>query len=130
LINKGMPWLKPRVEYQAMLAQELEAMRGASLLLHLNAQEAQDFRALLPQMSHELLYPATPPAPTGPGGPDIIIVASNNTANVESVIWFLRERAADRKSPNQNYRQCRCRRSRTGSARVCRLPASVSWARR
>ena len=91
LINKGMPWLKPRVEYQAMLAQELEAMRGASLLLHLNAQEAQDFRALLPQMSHELLYPATPPAPTGPGGPDIIIVASNNTANVESVIWFLRE---------------------------------------
>ena len=91
LINERMPWLRPRVSYEAMLAQELEAMRGADLLLHLNAQEAEEFRALLPEKRHELLYPATPPAPTGPGGSEIVLVASNNTANVESVIWFLRE---------------------------------------
>lgn len=91
LINARMPWLSPRVTYDAMLAQELEAMRGADLLLHLNAQEADDFRALLPQKRHVLLYPPTPSAPTGPGGPKLVIVASNNAANVESVIWFLRE---------------------------------------
>jgi glycosyltransferase involved in cell wall biosynthesis len=91
LINETMPWLKPRATYESMLAQELEAMRGADLLLHLNAQEAEDFRVLLPEKAHALLYPATPEAPTGPGGPDIILVASNNAANVESVIWFLRE---------------------------------------
>jgi polysaccharide biosynthesis protein PslH len=91
LINKRMPWLPPRVTYEAMLAQELEAMRGADLLLHLNAQEADEFRRLLPEKRHALLYPPTPPAPSGPGGPDIVIVSSNNTANVESLIWFLRE---------------------------------------
>lgn len=91
LMNKRMPWLPPRVTYEAMLAQELDAMSGADLLLHLNAQEAEDFRALLPKKRHELLYPPVPEAPTGPGGPDIILVASNNTANVESVVWFLRE---------------------------------------
>lgn len=91
LFNARMPWLSPRVAYEQMLAQELEAMRGADLLLHLNAQEAEDFRALLPEKRHALLYPPTPSAPTGPGGADIVIVSSNNTANVESVIWFLRE---------------------------------------
>ncbi|WP_424361710.1 glycosyltransferase [Methylocystis parvus] len=91
LFNEGMPWLSPRATYEAMLAQELDAMRGADLLLHLNSQEAEDFRALLPEKRHALLYPPTPAAPTGPGGPDIIIVSSNNPANVESVIWFLRE---------------------------------------
>jgi len=91
LINKRMPWLPPRVTYEAMLAQELATMRDADLLLHLNAQEADDFCAMLPEKRHALLYPATPPAPTGPGGGDIVLVASNNTANVESVIWFLRE---------------------------------------
>ncbi|MBM3563549.1 MAG: glycosyltransferase family 4 protein [Alphaproteobacteria bacterium] len=91
LINETKPWLSPRATFESMLAQELEAMRGADLLLHLNAQEAEDFHALLPEKAHALLYPAVPEAPTGPGGPDIILVASNNTANVESVIWFLRE---------------------------------------
>lgn len=91
LINQTMPWLSPRATYETMLAQELEAMRGADLLLHLNAQEAEVFRALLPEKAHALLYPAIPEAPTGPGGPDIILVASNNAANVESVIWFLRD---------------------------------------
>lgn len=91
LINETMPWLSPRATYESMLARELDAMRGADLLLHLNAQEAETFRGLLPEKAHALLYPAVPEAPTGPGGPDIVLVASNNTANVESVIWFLRE---------------------------------------
>lgn len=91
LINERMPWLAPRVTYEAMLAQELDAMRGADLLLHLNAEEAAAFAALLPEKRHELLYPPTPPAPAGPGGPDIVLVSSNNTGNVESLIWFLSE---------------------------------------
>jgi glycosyltransferase involved in cell wall biosynthesis len=66
-------------------------MRGADLLLHLNAQEAADFEALLPGKRHALNYPPTPPISGGPGGPDIIIVSSNNTGNVDSLIWFLRE---------------------------------------
>jgi len=91
LMNERMPWLKPHVSYETMLAQELAAMRGADLLIHLNAREDEEFRAMLPEKTHALLYPAVPAAPTGPGGPDIVLVASNNSANVESVAWFLRE---------------------------------------
>ncbi len=90
LMNERTPWLAPRVSYEAMLAEELAQMRAADRLIHLNAEEDAEFRALLPEKSHALLYPATPEAPTGPGGPDIVLVASNNSANVESVIWFLR----------------------------------------
>jgi glycosyltransferase involved in cell wall biosynthesis len=91
LMNEHMPWLKPRASYEAMLAQELAFMREADLLIHLNAREEAEFRASLPEKNHALLYPAVPPAPTGPGGEDIVIVSSNNSANVDSVIWFLRE---------------------------------------
>jgi polysaccharide biosynthesis protein PslH len=91
LMNERMPWLKPHVSYEAMLAQELARMRSADLLIHLNAREDEEFRAMLPEKTHALLYPAVPEAPTGPGGSDIVLVASNNSANVESVIWFLRE---------------------------------------
>lgn len=91
LMNEHMPWLKPLATYEQMLAQELALMREADLLIHLNAREDEDFRAMLPEKSHVLLYPAVPEAPTGPGGSDIVLVASNNSANVESVIWFLRK---------------------------------------
>jgi glycosyltransferase involved in cell wall biosynthesis len=91
LMNEHMPWLKPLATYEQMLAQELALMREADLLIHLNAREDADFRSMLPEKSHVLLYPAVPEAPTGPGGPDMVLVASNNSANVESVIWFLRE---------------------------------------
>ena len=91
LMNERMPWLKPLATYEAMLAQELAQMRRADLLIHLNADEAEEFRALLPSSAHALLYPAVPAAPTGPGGEDIVIVSSNNSANVDSAIWFLRE---------------------------------------
>lgn len=91
LMNERMPWLSPRVGYRAMLEQELQQMRGADLLIHLNAAEESEFLELLPEKRHALLYPAVPAAPTGPGGSDVVLVASNNPANVESVIWFLRE---------------------------------------
>lgn len=91
LMNERMPWLRPHVSYDTMLAEELAQMRRADLLIHLNAEEDKDFRSLLPQKAHALLYPAVPAAPTGPGGEDIVIVSSNNSANVESTIWFLRE---------------------------------------
>jgi polysaccharide biosynthesis protein PslH len=91
LMNEHMPWLRPRASFEAMLAQELALMREADLLIHLNAEEEREFRRLLPEKTHALLYPAVPDAPTGPGGPDIVVVASNNSANVESVLWLLRE---------------------------------------
>ena len=100
LMNERAPWLPPRVTYDRMLARELDLMRGADLLLHLNAQEFDDFRALLPEKEHALLYPSAPEAPLGPGGGDILLVASNNSANVDSVCWFLREVLADAQIPD------------------------------
>lgn len=94
LMNEKIPWLRPHATYESMLAVELESMRGADLLLHVNIEEHDIFSELLPQKRHALLYPAGPEAPSGPGGDDIVIVASNNTANVESVVWFLREVAS------------------------------------
>jgi glycosyltransferase involved in cell wall biosynthesis len=91
LMNARALLLPPRVGYEEMLRRELAAMREADLLLHLNAEEYDDFRALLPEKAHALLYPSAPEAPLGPSGPDILLVASNNSANVESVVWFLRE---------------------------------------
>ncbi len=91
LMNENKLWLRPRVTYDEMLARELDLMRGADLLLHLNAEEHDDFRALLPEKAHALLYPTAPEAPLGPGGEDIVLIASNNSANVESVVWFLRD---------------------------------------
>lgn len=88
--NEGGPWLRPHASYETMLARELDAMGGADVLLHLNAEEDAFFRAALPGKRHELLYPAVPPAPTGPGGDDVVIVASRNRANVDSLLWFLR----------------------------------------
>ena len=44
-MNEHMPWLRPRVSYEAMLAQELAFMREADLLIHLNAREEAEFRA-------------------------------------------------------------------------------------
>jgi glycosyltransferase involved in cell wall biosynthesis len=90
---ENRPWLKPHATYEAMLAQELFWMSKADLLIHLNDEEDSFFRNALPDKRHALLYPAVPEAPTGPGGEDVILVASRNRANVESVIWFLREAA-------------------------------------
>ena len=91
IINDARPILPPRATRDAMLARELAEMRGARALLHLNADEARNFHALLPDAPHHLLYPPVPDVPTGPGGPDILVVSSWNAANLESMLWFLRE---------------------------------------
>ena len=90
-MNEGRFRLPPRTSEADMLRQELAAMRQANLLIHLNAEEDRDFRALLPEKTHALLYPAVPDVPTGPGGDAVLIVASGNRPNVESVAWFLRD---------------------------------------
>ena len=74
-----------------MFEQEINEMKTADLLLHLNAEKEKEFRSLLLNSRHALLYPPVPSVPTGPSGKDILIVASNNSANVQSLIWFLRE---------------------------------------
>jgi polysaccharide biosynthesis protein PslH len=66
-------------------------MRTADVLIHLNNEEAEAFQKLLPAQRHALLYPAVAPAPAGPGGPDLIIVASANYANYLGLVWFLTE---------------------------------------
>ena len=91
IMNEGMPWLRPLASYAQMLDRELDLMRKADVLLHLNAEEDEAFRKLLPEKRHELVYPAVPPVPTGPGGDEIVLVSSWNRANVESALWFLRE---------------------------------------
>ena len=91
IMNEGLPWLRPLANYEQMLGRELELMRQADVLLHLNAEEDEAFRKLLPEKRHELIYPAVPPVPTGPGGAEIVLVSSWNRANVESALWFLRE---------------------------------------
>jgi polysaccharide biosynthesis protein PslH len=91
LMNEGSVSLCPKTTYDDLLRQEIEEMRSADLLLHLNADENEEFRSLLPSSSHALLYPSVPSVPTRPSGNDILIVASNNAANVQSLIWFLRE---------------------------------------
>ena len=92
IINDAAPLLlPPRATFAAMLRQELAAMRSAAGLLHLNAEEMDFFQARLPANAHHLLYPAVREMTGATGGGNILIVASNNTANVESLIWFLRE---------------------------------------
>jgi glycosyltransferase involved in cell wall biosynthesis len=91
LRNEGGWYLPPRAAYGAMLKTELAWLKRADRLLHLNCEEDAAFRALMPQSSHALVYPAADPMPTGPGGGDFVIVASANVPNMLSLEWFLRE---------------------------------------
>lgn len=89
LRNEGIFVVPPRATYDELLATELDWLRRADLLVHLNAQEWATFEKLLPDMRNALVYPAVEEAPTGPGGDDIVIVASGNFPNTLSVEWFL-----------------------------------------
>jgi glycosyltransferase involved in cell wall biosynthesis len=91
LRNERAFLIPPRATYGEMLAIELEWMRRADLMVHLNAEEDATFRRLVPEKPHALIYPAVAPVPTGPGGNDIIMIASANRGNVLSVEWFLSE---------------------------------------
>ncbi|HEY1736284.1 MAG TPA: glycosyltransferase [Methylovirgula sp.] len=89
LRNETRALLPPKTGFATMLALELKEMRQADLLIHLNDEEEAEWRDLLPDRPHELIYPAIVPMPTGPGGHEIAIVASANHPNFLSVIWFL-----------------------------------------
>ncbi len=89
LRNEGRRRLPPKARFATMLALELEQMRKADLLIHLNEEEAVEWRGLLPDRQNALIYPAIKPMPTGPGGRDMVIVASANHPNFLSVAWFL-----------------------------------------
>jgi polysaccharide biosynthesis protein PslH len=91
LRNTNGWYLPPRASYDSMLASELEWLRRADILLHLNTEEEAAFRALLPGNRHVLLYPPVDAIPAGPGGGDLVIVASANVPNILSLEWFLRE---------------------------------------
>ncbi len=83
--------LPPVARYEDMLAIELDAMRLADMLVHLNDEEAAAFQKLVPDRRHALLYPTVTAMPAGPGGGDPLIVASANAANLVSLLWFLKE---------------------------------------
>ncbi len=91
LRNEGIFVVPPRATYDQLLATELDFLRKADLLVHLNAAEWETFEKLLPEMRNALVYPAVEEAPTGPGGNDIVIVASGNFPNTLSVEWFLEQ---------------------------------------
>ncbi|MGA7385788.1 MAG: glycosyltransferase [Methylocella sp.] len=83
--------LPPVARYEDMLAIELDAMRPADILVHLNGEEAAAFQKLVPDRRHALLYPTVNSMPAGPGGGDSIIVASANSANLLGLVWFFKE---------------------------------------
>ncbi len=82
--------LAPKATYETMLARELAQMRAADVLIHLNTEEAEAFRALLPEKRHVLLFPAVSAMPLS-RGQDIVIVASSNYPNFLGLKWFLSE---------------------------------------
>lgn len=91
LRNEAGWTLAPAAGFEDMLAIELDAMRPADVLLHLNGEEAAVFQKLLPGKRHALLYPAVVPVSAATGGSDFIIIASANYANFLGVEWFLTE---------------------------------------
>jgi glycosyltransferase involved in cell wall biosynthesis len=126
VLRNAAAWcLPPRATYERMLKTELDWLRRADLLLHLNSEEEMLFRALLPRNEHKLLYPAVEPVPRTSTGRDFVLVASDNVPNVISVEWFLREvlpqadeiplaiygnigRAIQKRHPALYKRFCRC----------------------
>lgn len=102
LRNEGIFVVPPRATYDDMLATELGWLRKADLLVHLNETECATFEKLLPDMRNALVYPAVEEAPTGPGGSDIVIVASGNFPNTLSVEWFLEHVAPN--APNAHVK--------------------------
>jgi glycosyltransferase involved in cell wall biosynthesis len=91
LRNRARVRLPPAASYEEMLAIELDAIRQADVVIHLNDEEAAAFKELVPDKRHALLYPAIDAMPVGLGGNDCIIVASANYPNFLGLRWFLQE---------------------------------------
>jgi len=91
LRNRAGFFIPPYIGYDDMLTIELEWTKRADVCIHINAEEFATFHRLLPDARHELVYPSVAAAPSGVTGRQIILVASNNAANLISVRWFLKE---------------------------------------
>jgi polysaccharide biosynthesis protein PslH len=91
LRNETALRLPPRATFDEMIELEIAQMNAATLLIHLNNEEAETMRRFLPAKQHALVYPAIKQIPPGSGGSDFIIVASANYPNYLSVAWFLKE---------------------------------------
>jgi polysaccharide biosynthesis protein PslH len=83
--------IPPHATFANMLADELDWVKMADIAIHLNDEECQAFRNLLPNSHHELLNPAVQSAELSQNGDTLLVVASNNVANVNSVEWLLKE---------------------------------------
>jgi glycosyltransferase involved in cell wall biosynthesis len=90
LRNRDGFFIPPYATLEQMLTIELEWMKRADVCVHLNQDERAFFLRLLPEIRHALIHPAVPPATRCIGGPNIVIVASNNSANYHSLRWFLK----------------------------------------
>ena len=90
LRNRDGFFIPPYATLEQMLTIELEWMKRADVCVHLNQDERALFLRLLPETRHALIHPAVPPATRCIGGPNIVIVASNNSANYHSLRWFLK----------------------------------------
>jgi polysaccharide biosynthesis protein PslH len=66
-----------------------EWMKRADICIHLGQDERAFFLRLSPEIRHALIHPAVPPATRCIGGSNIVIVASNNSANYHSLRWLL-----------------------------------------
>jgi glycosyltransferase involved in cell wall biosynthesis len=91
LRNQSGFFVPPRATYDDMLAIELYWTGRADLCEHLNADEHQEFRKLLPRRRHALIYPAIDRVALSQTPREISIVASDNYANFVSLRWFLTE---------------------------------------
>ncbi|BBU63788.1 hypothetical protein MSC49_37230 (plasmid) [Methylosinus sp. C49] len=91
LRNRDGFFVPPYVGFHELLAVELEWMKKADYCVHLNSEEHDTFRRLLPQKRHALIYPAVPPARPSCGGDRILTVASGHYPNYLGVKWLLEE---------------------------------------
>jgi glycosyltransferase involved in cell wall biosynthesis len=91
IINRMSFSLKPQISYSDLLSEELSQLARATALVHLNIEEKEAFESLLPNSKHFLLYPRVNRIVPTNNRTEIIMIASNNAANVESVLWLLKE---------------------------------------
>ncbi|CAN2536565.1 hypothetical+protein [Methylocapsa aurea] len=91
LRNRDGLFVPPHVGFRDLLAIELEWMEKADYCVHLNIEEHQTFKRLLPKKRHALIYPAVPPARPSRGGGMILTVASGHYPNYLGIKWLLEE---------------------------------------
>lgn len=91
IINRMSFSLKPQTSYSELLSEELDQLARATALVHLNTEEKEAFERLLPHSQHFLLYPRVNRIVPTNDRTEIIMIAANNAANIESVLWLLKE---------------------------------------